>query len=104
WMIRELGKNISETTEFITRHQDRIIFGTDLHVGTDLHANAEPVEPNYFATRFWSHRTFWETSTSTTLPFDDPDAPFGVTFTGLALPQEILEKMYYHNFMRLFRS
>ncbi|MHA1990599.1 MAG: amidohydrolase family protein [Candidatus Hodarchaeales archaeon] len=98
WMIRELGKNNSKTIEFIKKYQDKIIFGTDLHV------TEEPMNPEYFATRFWSHRTFWETDINADLPFSDPDAPFGNNFTGLKLPEIILDKIYYKNFQTLFNS
>ena len=98
WMIRELGKNNRQTTEFITKYQDKIIFGTDLHV------REGPMNPDYLATRFWSHRIFWETRIETELPFNDPDAPFGVRFTGLNLSPKILNKIYSQNFMRLFNS
>jgi hypothetical protein len=98
WMIRELGKNTGKTTEFIKKYQDRIIFGTDLHV------TEEPMNPKYFSTRFWSHRTFWETDKDVNLPFSDPDAPFGINFTGLKLQEEILDKIYYKNFQKLFNS
>jgi hypothetical protein len=98
WMIRELGKNNGQTIDFITKYQDRIIFGTDLHV------IEEPMNPEYFATRFWSQRIFWETAVETKLPFDDPDAPFGINFTGLNLSLAILEKMYSRNFLRLFNG
>jgi hypothetical protein len=98
WMLRELSKNNGRTYEFFQKHQDRIIFGTDLHV------TQEPMNPEYIITRYWSQRIYWETTVNTKLPFDDPDAPFGISFTGLNLPKNILEKIYYKNFMRLFKS
>lgn len=98
WMIRELSKQRNETVKFISKYQDRIIFGSDLHV------TKEPIDPLYFSTRYWSHRAFWETNIETKLPFNDSDAPFGIRFKGLDLPKQILEKMYYKNFMHLFKS
>ncbi|MFW9928520.1 MAG: hypothetical protein ACFFD1_03930 [Candidatus Thorarchaeota archaeon] len=98
WMIRELSKNRNQTIEFIKKYQDRIIFGTDLHV------TKEPIDPLYYSTRYWSHRIFWETDNETSLPFDDSDAPFGTHFKGLKLPKSILEKMYFENFFKLFNS
>ncbi|OLS19784.1 MAG: hypothetical protein HeimC3_44050 [Candidatus Heimdallarchaeota archaeon LC_3] len=98
WMIRELSKDNRETTEFIKKYQDRIIFGTDLHV------TEEPINPEYYASRFWSHRVFWETDIETSLPFPDEDSPFGVNFTGLNLPKEVLDKMYYKNFQNFFSN
>ena len=98
WMIRELSKQRDKTTEFIHEHQDRIIFGTDLHV------TKEPIDPLYYSTRYWAHRIFWETDYESDLPFDDSDAPFGTHYKGLKLPKNILDKMYYQNFTRLFNS
>ena len=98
WMIRELSKQREKSIEFINKFQDRIIFGTDLHVPK------EPVDPLYYSTRYWAHRTFWETDYEADLPFDDSDAPFGTHFKGLKLQKSILEKIYYKNFFRLFNS
>ena len=98
WMIRELSKQREKSIEFINKFQDRIIFGTDLHVPK------ETVDPLYYSTRYWAHRTFWETDYEADLPFDDSDAPFGTHFKGLKLQKSILEKIYYKNFFRLFNS
>ena len=98
WMIRELSKQRSKAIEFIQKHQNRIIFGTDLHV------TKEPIDPLYYSTRYWAHRIFWETEYEAKLPFEDSDAPFGTYFKGLKLSEEILEKMYSKNFFRLFNS
>ena len=98
WMIRELSRNLVQTKSFLEKFQDRIVFGTDLHV------TREPIDPEYFSTRFWSHRAFWETDLEADLPFDDSDAPFGTHFKGLKLPKEILDKIYYKNFLTLFNT
>ena len=98
WMIRELSKQREKTIAFIEKFQDRIIFGTDLHVPK------EPIDPLYYSTRYWAHRLFWETDLEADLPFDDTDAPFGTHFKGLNLSESILEKMNYRNFMKLFTS
>ena len=98
WMIRELSRNREDTIKFITKFQDRIIFGTDLHV------SPEPIDPLYYSTRYWSHRLFWETDLEADIPFEDSDAPFGTHFKGLNLPASILEKIYSKNFYKLFNS
>jgi len=98
WMIRELSKQREKAIEFIQKYQDRIIFGTDLHVPK------EPTDPLYYSTRYWAHRTFWETDQEADLPFEDSDAPFGTHFKGLQLSESILEKMYSKNFLKLFNS
>ena len=98
WMKRELSRNPSQTKAFFEKFQDRIVFGTDLHV------TREPMDPEYFTTRFWSHRMFWETDLEADLPFDDSDAPFGTHFKGLKLPKEILTKIYSTNFLSLFNK
>ncbi|MFX0087829.1 MAG: amidohydrolase family protein, partial [Candidatus Hodarchaeota archaeon] len=56
WIIREVGKNPEKAKRFLLEFQKRILFATDLSVGWGDRAD------NYFATRYWSQRLFWETN------------------------------------------
>ncbi|MFW9997308.1 MAG: amidohydrolase family protein [Candidatus Odinarchaeota archaeon] len=98
WMVRELGKNTVKTREFFNKYQDRILFATDLSVGWQ----ERPDE--YFATRLWSQRLFWETTVrGVDLPFKDEDNRDGQTrINGLELPRSILDKLYWKNAEKFF--
>lgn len=96
WLIRELGKNVTESNEWFTKYSKRILFGSDLSV-------TEKVNPEYFATRYWSHKIFWETSQiGTVLPFRDADNPFGTKINGLNLNKNVLEDIYFKNAKQIF--
>ena len=94
WMIRELGKKPEETRDWFHKYQDRILFGSDI---SNLAFNLrflfrKPHRNRFWATRFWSHRIFWETSHNAALPFKDADSPEPPQITGLKLHTEILKK------------
>jgi hypothetical protein len=96
WMIRELGKDKQRdvTREFFLRHSSRILFGSDISVGGEH-------QDNYYQTRYWSQRLFWETSHTAPLPFEDKDNPNGTIIRGLALPKGLLRKFYWENARRI---
>jgi predicted TIM-barrel fold metal-dependent hydrolase len=98
WMIRELGRDPAGSREFIVRHQNRILFASDLSVGWDGTAD------DYFATRYWSQRLFWETDVrDVILPFHDEDSDEGHTrINGLNLPADVLTKLYRGNANKFF--
>jgi hypothetical protein len=99
WMIRELGKDEQReaTREFFLRHSSRILFGSDLSVGGER-------QDNYYQTRYWSQRLFWETSHTAPLPFEDKDNPNGTMINGLNLPKGVLRKFYWENATKLFKQ
>ncbi len=76
--------------EFVIQHQDRILFGTDIgRVGDS---------PDRFAERY--HRCFMLLETDETVKgaFFDQETDR----RGLALPREVLEKVYYRNAVRIY--
>lgn len=95
WMIRELGKKPEETKNWIRKYASRILFGSD--IGVRPEKNIEN-----WATRFWSHKLFWETDHIAPLPFEDSDNPFGTIIRGLNLPEPILEQIYFKTAFKLF--
>ena len=99
-MIRELGKNLEDSREFILNHSDRILFATDLSVGWGDRTD------NYCASRYWSQRIFWETDVKgIELPFDDTDNPNPPTLiNGLNLPVPILQNIYWKNALEIFKE
>lgn len=98
WMIRELGREEQrETTrDFFQRHSSRILFGSDLSIRGD--------QLEYYHTRYWAQRLFWETSHIAPLPFEDEDNPNGTMINGLNLPKGVLRKFYWENATKLFKQ
>ncbi|MFX0171858.1 MAG: amidohydrolase family protein [Candidatus Hodarchaeota archaeon] len=93
WIVRELGKDPLRARDFIIQYQDRILFATDLSCGWGDRAE------NYFATRYWSQRLFWETEVrNVELPFPDNDNSHPPSnINGLNLPRSVLERLYWKN-------
>lgn len=92
WMARELSRGVEKAREFLMKHSDRILFGTDLS------ANRENLE--YFGVRYIAQRYLWETDVrGEPLPFEDADTKdSGGTFiNGLDLPLSVLRKLYWEN-------
>lgn len=93
--IDELGRQPYSAREFFIRHQDRIIFGTDMPA--DMDSSLEMYRTNF---RFLE--TFDES-------FFAPD--YDGTFSrsrwpicGIGLPKDILEKIYYKNIFKIIPS
>ena len=99
WMARELSKDTRKAREFTLRHQDRVLFGTDIFSGRgDL---------DYFSGRYVAQRVLWETGErGTPLPFPDDDTKdAGGTFiNGLDLPLPVLRKLYWGNANRIYKA
>lgn len=96
WMVRELSHQREEAREFVVRNQDRLIWGSDQVSGDDRGFD-------FLASRFWSHRKLWETAHVGPTNIRDPDcAPDAQpVLRGLALPGEVLQKLYRGNAVRL---
>lgn len=97
WMARELSKNVDRSRDFLIRHSDRILFGTDL--------SSNPENSEYFAKRYNAQRILWETNArGEPLPFEDADTKdSGGTFiNGLDLPLSVLRNLYWENAIRIY--
>ncbi len=104
WMIRELGKDVTQSKEWFEKYQDRILFGSDLG---NFEFNlkfffSKRRREYYWSSRYWSQRLFWETSHQAPLPFKDKDNPEGTKINGLHLSKSTLEKMYFQNALKIF--
>lgn len=99
WIVRELGKDPQRAREFFIRYQTRILFATDLSCGW------EDRSEEYFASRYWTQRLFWETDVrKVELPFADEDNENPPTvINGLNLPQSILKRFYWQNAENFFK-
>jgi predicted TIM-barrel fold metal-dependent hydrolase len=92
WIAREISARRDAAREFFIRNQDRIIFGSDQVSGDDRGFD-------FYASRFWVHRKLWETAYIGPNPILDPDLPADQQpmLRGLALSDEVLQKMYHDN-------
>jgi hypothetical protein len=92
WIAREISARRDAAREFFIRNQDRIFFGSDQVSGDDRGFD-------FLASRFWVHRKLWETAYIGPNPILDPDLPPDrqPTLRGLALPDEVLQKLYHDN-------
>jgi predicted TIM-barrel fold metal-dependent hydrolase len=96
WMVRELSARRDAARDFFIRNQDRILFGSD-QVSNDERGF------DFLASRWWCHRKLWETDYACPSPILDPDLPAEAQpqLRGLALPDQVLQKMYHDNAVKL---
>jgi predicted TIM-barrel fold metal-dependent hydrolase len=88
--------------DFFLHYQDRLIYGTDTTTGQMQRDGDRAIEQALG--RQWTVRTFLETDGAFIPPeglerWLEPDLP---AFRGVALPREILVKIYRGNFERLY--
>ena len=95
-MAREISARRDAAREFFIRNQDRILFGSDQVSGDDRGFD-------FLASRFWVHRKLWETAYIGPSPILDPDLPADQQpdIRGLALPDDVLQKIYHDNPIKL---
>jgi predicted TIM-barrel fold metal-dependent hydrolase len=93
--LDELGRQPYSTREFFIKHQDRIIFGTDMPANIDSSVEM-------YRTYFRFLETFDES-------FYSPD--YDGTFErarwpicGIGLPRDVLKKIYYENIIKIIPS
>ena len=96
WIARELARKPAESRAFLLERADRIVFGTDLVAFADA-------APAHYASRYWVHRWLWEGEGVRPSPIPDPCAPWpeGPRVHGLALPDDVLARLYTTNACRL---
>lgn len=92
WMVREVSARRDAMRDFFIRNVNRILFGSDQVSGDDRSFD-------FLASRFWCHRKLWETAYQGPSPIYDPDLPQDKqpTLRGLALPDDVLQKIYHDN-------
>ena len=96
WMVREISARRDAARDFFIRNADRILFGSDQVSGDDRGFD-------FLASRFWCHRKLWETAYIGPSPIIDPDLPDDQqpTMHGLALPDDVLQKLYHDNAVKV---
>lgn len=106
--VPEIGRRpAAEMRAFFERHQDRILFGTDLGVGDDPSdlmlgsTDGKPVTPDAVRRFFGATWRYFETADR---QFDHPTPIQGRwKIDGLGLDRKVLEKIYAGNAARLLR-
>jgi predicted TIM-barrel fold metal-dependent hydrolase len=102
WQVREVSARADAIRSLMCRYPQRFLFGSDLVTRHHL-----PCE--HYVSRYWCHRTLWESSWEGHSPIADPDyvhepdQPPTPLLRGLALPADVLEQVYYANACRLLR-
>jgi len=99
WISREVSARRDEAREFFIRNSDRILFGSDQVSGDDR-------DFDFLASRWWTHRKLWETGYIGPMPILDPDLPASEQpmLRGLALPDDVLQKLYHDNAVKVMAA
>lgn len=96
WMVREVSIRRDTMREFVIRNQDRLLWGSD-------QVSGDARDFDFLASRLWCHRKLWETAYIGPSPIVDPDLDehHQPTLRGLALPDDVLQKIYHDNAIKL---
>jgi Amidohydrolase len=96
WIAREVSARRDAAREFVIRNQDRLLWGSD-------QVSGDGRDFDFLASRWWTHRKLWETAYAGPAAIFDPDLPADrqPMLQGLALPTEVLQKIYHDNTIKL---
>ncbi len=96
WMVREISIRRDVMRDFIIRNQDRLLWGSDQVSGDQRGFD-------FLSSRIWCHRKLWETAYVGPSPIHDPELPedHQPVLRGLALPDQVLQKIYHDNVVQL---
>jgi predicted TIM-barrel fold metal-dependent hydrolase len=93
--IDELGRQPYSSREFFMKHQDKIIFGTDMPANID---SSVEMYRTYFRFLETYDESFYSPDYDGT--FDQVRWPI----CGIGLPKEVLKKIYYENILKIIPS
>ncbi|MBL8879444.1 MAG: amidohydrolase family protein [Phycisphaerales bacterium] len=94
WIVREVSRHPLAIRELVTKWPDRVLFGSD--IVTDEQHDFE-----HYASRYWAQETLWQTDYRGESPIDDPDAANPPRLHGVALPPDVLKKVFRENALRI---
>jgi hypothetical protein len=112
WQVREVSAHREAIRDLVCRYPDRFLFGSDLV--TRHHLPGE-----HYVSRYWCQRTLWESAWEGLSPIADSDyapaaadgqsraeqtQPATPMLRGLALPDDVLKKLYFQNANKLLSS
>jgi Amidohydrolase len=96
WQVREVSRHPEAVRALMCRYPKRFFFGSDL-------VTRHFLVRDHYVSRYWCQRTLWETSWQGPSPIADPDykpaqgEPPTTWLRGVALPAEVLRRVYYDN-------
>jgi len=99
--IGEIGRHpVEEVRTFFLKHQDRVLFGTDLVIGWDVFDDRTQRGVAEFREFYEGHWRFFETDEQC---IEHPGFPIQGNWTvdAIGLPDDVLEKLYLRNVQRL---
>ena len=100
WQVREVSAHRDAVRGLLLRRPERFLFGSDL-------VTRHGLPRDHYASRYWSHRTLWESAWEGRAPIADPDYkpeagdPPTPPLLGLALPDAVLDAVYHGNALRI---
>jgi hypothetical protein len=100
WQVREVSLHRDPVHNLMCRYPGRFLFGTDL-------VTRHGFPRDHYASRYWCHRTLWESDWEGRSPIADPDhvpepeGPPTPLLRGLHLPEDVLRQVYFANAERL---
>jgi hypothetical protein len=100
WQIREVSAHRDAVRSLVMRKPDRFLFGSDL-------VTRHGLPRDHYVSRYWGHRTLWESDWDGRSPIADPDyspppgGPPTPPLRGLHLPADVLAAVYHDNAVRL---
>ncbi len=100
WQVREVSAHRDSIRSLMLRYPDRFLFGSDLVTRPGL-------TREHYVSRYWCHRTLWESDWEGRSPIADPDythaegEPATPLLRGLGLPAEVLAQIYQRNAGRI---
>ncbi len=102
WQVREVSRHPEAIRALICRFPDRFLWGSDL-------VTRHTLTREHYVSRYWCQRTLWESAWQGPSPIADPDwkpaegEPSTPPLRGVALPMDVLEKVYLRNAERLLQ-
>jgi predicted TIM-barrel fold metal-dependent hydrolase len=100
WIVREVSPRRRQLRDLICRYPQRFLFGSDL-------VTRHHLPRDHYTSRYWCQRSLWESAWEGPSPIADPDftpverEPNTPLLRGLGLPDDVLDKVYFENAVRL---
>jgi hypothetical protein len=100
WQVREASAHREAIRGLMIRRPERFLFGSDL-------VTRHGLPRDHYVSRYWAHRTLWESNWEGLSPIADPDfisqpgGPPTPPLRGLALPMDVLTKIYRDSAVRV---
>ncbi|HYV37118.1 MAG TPA: amidohydrolase family protein [Gemmataceae bacterium] len=100
WQVREASRRPKEVQALICKFPERFFFGSDL-------VTRHTLVREHYVSRYWCQRTLWESDWQGPSPIADadyvaePGEPAAPWLRGVALPPDVLDKVYYTNTAKL---